>query len=119
MVCSLFDWENWKMSALVCYVIYAIPFLALVAGFIIPPLLIHFISNQWPSSEQFFLICLAVILGAMLGSFVGYFVCPAKGQGEGEMNFLPGIYLYIGLLIGTAVASLLISYLMIDISILA
>jgi len=107
------------MSALVCYAIYAMPCLALVAGFTIPSFLMHWIINQWPSGEQFAVISLTVVLGAIVGGFISYVLCPAKGQGEGEMNFLPSIYLYCGLLIGIALASLLISYLMIDIGILA
>ncbi len=95
-----------KIMLLAFYGIYAAPFVGLVTGLLVPPLLIHWISNQWPSSEQFLVMYSTAVLGAVVGGSMGYVLCPYKASYEG-WRFISSSWLYVcfGLWIGVGVAS--------------
>ena len=99
------------MSLLPLFLAWATPFLALPIGFIGSLIFMQQISNQWPSNELVIVVFLATLLGMVVGSFIGYVLCPIKEQTGGwAWNCLPDIYIFFGRWLGATIIPLLTSY---------
>ncbi len=99
------------MSLLPLFLAWATPFLALPIGFMGSLIFMQQISNQWPSNELVIIVFLATVLGMVVGSFIGYVLCPIKEQPGGwAWNCLPDIYIFFGRWLGATIIPLLTSY---------